>query len=531
MTEIVQQPGSLNGDPQPIRGELGAPILGPRNVPLERENPALLASPPTDSGTIPNLKFSFAAARNRLLTGGWAREVTVREMPVATQLAGVNMRLKAGGIRELHWHKEAEWGFILAGGARLTAVDQDGRNFVADVGEGDIWNFPAGIPHSIQGLAEGCEFLLVFDDGNFSENETFLITDWFIHTPRDVLAKNFGVPESTFARIPVDVEHERYIFDGSVPGTLASDAVESPVGDVPQTFVHRFLAQEPIAAPGGSARTVDSSTFAAASTIAAAYVEVEPGAMRELHWHPNTDEWQYYIAGRARMTVFAASGKARTFDYAAGDVGYVPFAMGHYVENTGDEPLRFLEMFRSDRFADVSLHQWMALTPPELVKAHLNLGDATIAALQKDKQIVVSGRPRHARLDTLPEWPERTLAVLSTSNGAPHAIPIATFTRAGERRILFSLNRSRGSLERLRESPQVALVVLGEDDTAFTAIGRARVVQESMDSEPDFAAVELDVDAIDDHRQPGYEVGIEWIDKRELVALRERVAALRELDR
>jgi oxalate decarboxylase len=386
---------SFDRDPQPIRNGLGASILGPHNVPLERENPDLLASPRTDSGTIPNLKFSFAAARNRLLTGGWAREITVRELPVATQLAGVNMRLKPGGIRELHWHKEAEWAFMLAGRARLTAIDQDGHNFIADVGVGDLWNFPAGIPHSIQGLEEGCEFLLVFDDGNFSENETFLITDWFVHTPRDVLAKNFGLPESAFANLPIDVEHERYIFSGNVPGPLASDAVESPVGPTPQTYVHGLLAQDPVVVPGGSARIVDSRNFPAATTVAAAYVEVKSGALRELHWHPNTDEWQYYISGQARMTVFASSGKARTFDYRAGDVGYIPFAMGHYVENTGEEPLRFLELFRSDRFADVSLQQWMALTPPELVQAHLNLDDATMAALRKDKQIVVSSRPPH----------------------------------------------------------------------------------------------------------------------------------------
>lgn len=98
-----------NGLPEPIRDGTGASILGPRNVPLERENPALLASPYTDAGTIPNLKFSFAAARNRLLTGGWAREITERELPIAKTLAGVNMRLKPGGIRELHWHKETEW--------------------------------------------------------------------------------------------------------------------------------------------------------------------------------------------------------------------------------------------------------------------------------------------------------------------------------------------------------------------------------------------------------------------------------------
>ena len=99
--------------------------------------------------------------------------------------------------------------------------------------------------------------------------------------------------------------------------------------------------------PGGRVRIVDSSNFPAASTIAAALVELDQGAMRELHWHPNNDEWQYYISGQGQMTVFASSGKARTFDYRAGDVGYVPFAMGHYVLNTGEQPLRFLEMFRS----------------------------------------------------------------------------------------------------------------------------------------------------------------------------------------
>jgi oxalate decarboxylase len=510
-------------DPQPIRDGLGAPILGPRNIPLERENPSLLAGTPSDSGTVPNLKFSFAAARNRLLTGGWAREVTVRELPIATELAGVNMRLDSGGIRELHWHKEAEWGFMLAGRARLTAVDQDGRNFIDDVAAGDIWNFPAGIPHSIQGLDEGCEFLLVFDNGSFSENETFLIGEWFLRTPREVLAKNFGVSESAFANLPVDVEHERYIFAGKVPGPLEADAVASPAGVVPTTFVHRLLAQPPIEARGGTARIVDSTNFPAASTIAAAYVEVEPGGLRELHWHPNTDEWQYYISGEGRMTVFASGGKARTFDYQAGDVGYIPFAMGHYVENTGSETLRFLELFRSDRFADISLNQWMALTPPELVRAHLNLDDATLQALSKDKPVVVGSA-------SLPEWPERTVGVLSTLDGGPHAMPIATLLRDGEHRILLALGRGSGSLARLRESPRAALTILGEGEVAFTALGQARVVRDMLDDLPEFAAVEMVVESVVEDDAAGFEIDVK-LGERDAAGLRDRLAALRTIER
>ena len=142
---------TTTGVPQPIRRRDGAPILGPRNEPLERENPDLLVPPATDAGSVPNLKFSFAAAHNRLALGRVGARGDRARAAGRDELAGVNMRLKPGGIRELHWHKEAEWAFMLAGRARITAVDAEGRNFLDDVGVGDIWNFPAGIPTRSRG--------------------------------------------------------------------------------------------------------------------------------------------------------------------------------------------------------------------------------------------------------------------------------------------------------------------------------------------------------------------------------------------
>jgi oxalate decarboxylase len=374
--------------PEPMRDNTGSTDLGPRNIELDRQNPDILTPPSTDSGTLPNLKFSFALAHNRLQDGGWTRQVTVRELPIATTLAGVNMRLNPGGVRELHWHKEAEWAYMLNGLARISAVDQDGCNFLDDVGVGDLWYFPPGIPHSIQGLEEGCEFLLVFDNGSFSEDSTFLITDWFAHTPKEVLAKNFGLTEVDFVSIPLhELDHRYYMFPIKVPGPLSSDKVDNNQGQ--RSFSYRLLDQKPLRTSGGTARIVDSTNFPVATNIAAGLVEVEPGGMREMHWHPNTDKWQYFIEGTARMGVFASEGKSRTFDYRSGDVGYVPFAMGHYIENTGDTPLRFLEMFKSPRFQDVSLNQWMALTPPELVKAHLNLNHTVMGSLRKEKWPVI----------------------------------------------------------------------------------------------------------------------------------------------
>lgn len=373
--------------PQPIRNDgAGWWDVGPRDVMRDLENPDMLVPPVTDAGRLPNLKFSFSDTHMQLNHGGWSREVTVRQLPIATTLAGVNMALTPGGVRELHWHQQAEWSIMLAGRARITAVDQNGRNFIADVGVGDLWYFPPGIPHSIQGLEEGCEFLLVFDDGSFSDLNTLSISDWFAHTPKDVLAANFGVPVNAFDSIP---REQLYIFQGSIPGPLEAQQVPDPYGTVPLSFSHRLLAQEPLVFPGGTVRIVDSTNFPISLTVAAALVEVKPGGMRELHWHPNADEWQYYISGTGRMTVFAGEGTARTFDYRAGDVGYVPRAFGHYIQNTGDQSVWFLEMFRSDRFQDVSLNQWMALTPHPLVQANVYASPELMHALRKEKWNVV----------------------------------------------------------------------------------------------------------------------------------------------
>jgi oxalate decarboxylase len=318
---------------------------GPRNPAREAEDPDMVNPPATDHGTLPNLRFSFADSHIRQESGGWTRQVTQRELGISKTIAGVNMRLNKGGVRELHWHKEAEW-----------------------LGP------------------DGCEFLLVFDNGGFDEDSTFLISDWFKHTPPEVLGKNFGVPSNLFGHTPDP--SQLYIFNAAVPGQLGPDKLMG-AQPVPQSFSYRLMAQEPIRTKSGTVRIVDSHNFPASKTIAAALVEIEPGGLRELHWHPNNDEWQYYLEGRSRMGVFGSSGEARTFDYQAGDVGYVPYAMGHYIENTGAQPLRFLEVFKSSYYADFSLDQWMALTPVELLQAHLKLDKQVIGSLRKDKVPVV----------------------------------------------------------------------------------------------------------------------------------------------
>ncbi len=390
LTAAVDAAAQEQQHPYPVKGDRSSSAPGPGNPAIDSQNPDSFLPPQTDAGGVQTFKYPFGISHKRMQEGGWSREVTIRELPVSKSIAGVDMRLTAGGVRELHWHTAGEWSIMLYGSARITGLDSDGKSFVSDVGEGDLWYFPTGIPHSIQGLGpDGCEFLLVFDDGNFSEYETVLLTDWMAHTPHDVLAANFGVSPQAMDKM---VRKEKFIFQAPVPGPLADDlkATTGTSGLSPIDFAFR-TSQLPVTkkTKGGEVKIIDSTKFKASTTIAAAIVTVHPGGIRELHWHQNADEWQYYISGSGRMTVFATGGRARTMDFQAGDVGYVQKTLPHYVQNTGDTDLKFLEMFKSNVYQDLALSEWLTHTPPELVIAHLGIDRATLDAMPKDEVVVM----------------------------------------------------------------------------------------------------------------------------------------------
>ncbi len=363
---------------------------GQRNQPLLEENPSSSMPPPTDHGDLGPIWYSFNLAHKRVENGGWTRQVTVRELPLSRDLAGVNMRLNRGSFRELHWHTAAEWAYVLYGNARISVLNPDGTVFLDDIGEGGLWYFPAGYPHSIQGLGpDGCEFLLVFDEGSFSEENTFLLSEWVAHTPHDVLKKNFRMGDVAIDKLP---DHELFIFPAELPATLGED--RATVGGAKAASLTSYSFDMKGMAPtktthGGDVRIVDSHNFAPSKTIATGLVTLKPGGLRELHWHPNGSEWQFYIAGQGRMTVFGPPGRARTMDFNANDVGFVPSMAGHYIENTGKTDLVFLEMIRADTFLDFSLNNWIRHLPPEMVAAHLNLTPTQTDAIPNQKLAVL----------------------------------------------------------------------------------------------------------------------------------------------
>ena len=382
-------------NPQPIRGGDGkSPTdAGPRNIPLDRENSDLFAPPGTDSGDVPNAKWPLGLSHNRhgLKGAGFARQQNVDEMPIATAMAGVDMRLSPNAYREMHWHKANEWSLILNGTVRVTAVNEAGQTFVDDLQAGDVWFFPAGIPHSIQASEAGVEFLLVFDDGEFSEDETFLVSELFERNPKSVLAKDLRVDTSALDNIP---DGELYIFEGTpMPKNISEQNVTGPAGVIPSsgTYSYHFSQQEPYEVPGGSVKILDPISFPTAKNFAAALFTIKPGAMRELHWHTSSDEWSYFLSGQGRLTVFVAPEASRTFDFQAGDVGYVPVPDAHYLENTGTEDLVYIEVLQAGVYNDISVAQWLGLTPTAVVKDHLGFSDDTLNRLPKIKPFIMPG--------------------------------------------------------------------------------------------------------------------------------------------
>lgn len=405
-------------NPQPFAGSGDSPTdPGPRNRPLEAQNPSLYIPPSTDKGDVPNGKWPLGLSHNRhgLSGSGYARQQNTEQLPIAKAMAGVDMRLEPNAYRELHWHTANEWSIILNGSVRLNAVNEAGETFQDDLQAGDVWFFPAGVPHSIQASPEGVEFLLVFDEGSFSEDGTSLVSELFERIPKSVLAKNLRTDTSAFDKIP---DGELYIFNGTpYPTNASASNVTGPAGVIPRsgTYSYHLSQQEPYEVPGGSLKIIDPQSFPVASNFSAAVFTIKPGAMRELHWHTTSDEWNYIIGGQGRLTVYVAPEASRTYDFQAGDVGYIPVTSAHYLENTGDEDLVYVgkwiilalrcmivsnetneyitEVLQAPIYNDISVAQWLGLTPKQVVKDHLGLSENTLDRLPQVKPYILPGNP------------------------------------------------------------------------------------------------------------------------------------------
>jgi oxalate decarboxylase len=320
---------------------------------------------------LPTFKFELEKSEGKVIGNSYGKEATVKQLPISKGIAGVSMKLEPGAMRELHWHATAaEWAFVIEGRVRTTVIDPQGGAETNDFEPGDVWYFPRGHGHMLECLGdEPCHFILIFDNGYFSEFGTFSITDWIGHVPKALLAKNFGLPESAFDNFP---KEEVYFARGAKPPEQAATPIQG-WKQPPLTHKYELLKRPPHRAfKGGREWRVDSSQFPISKTVTGVILDLEPSGLRELHWHPTADEWQYVIEGNISVTLFGSHGRYRTETLARGDVGYIPQGYGHSIENVGDKPSRVLIGFNTGIYETIDLSQWIAGNPLDVLATNFS---------------------------------------------------------------------------------------------------------------------------------------------------------------
>ena len=322
-------------------------------------------------------------------SGGWAREITTRGLPLATGIAGAHLFLNAGGSREMHWHDSAEWAYIVEGHCQVTVVDPEGQLEVVNLGSGDLWYFPKGHSHAIQTLGPSpCHAILAFDDGLYSEHGTFGLSDWMSRYDAPSLSQAFGVSAEAFAQIP---KAETYIMQGDVLALDGPQARSARALDHDRTHRYSLMSQKPrVSTPGGALYVASAKEFPVSTTMTGMVLKLKRGAMHEPHWHPNVNEWHYVLKGRTRVTLFAFDKRVAVAELSPGECAYIPRSCGHSIQNIGTEDAEIIGVLDSGAYHESSLSDWLAKAPRHLLANNFGLPEKAVPNFGKKRMVITA---------------------------------------------------------------------------------------------------------------------------------------------
>ncbi|SDR34956.1 oxalate decarboxylase [Rhizobiales bacterium GAS191] len=322
-------------------------------------------------------------------SGGWAREITTRGLPIATDIAGAHLFLNAGGSREMHWHNSAEWAYIVDGHCQVTVVDTEATAEVVNLGPGDLWYFPRGHGHAIQTLGPTpCHAILAFDDGLYSEHGTFGMSDWMSRYDALLLSQAFGVSAEAFDRIP---KAETYIMQGDVLQLDGPQARTAREFDHARTHRYPLMAQKPrVSTAGGALYIASAKEFPMSTTLTGIVLKLKRGAMYEPHWHPDASEWHYVLKGRTRVILFATDKRVAAAELTPGDCAYIPRNCAHSIQSIGTEDAEIVGVLDSGAYREISLSDMVAKAPRHLLANNLGVPEDALAKFD-EKRRVISG--------------------------------------------------------------------------------------------------------------------------------------------
>jgi oxalate decarboxylase len=322
-------------------------------------------------------------------SGGWAREVTTRGLPLATGIAGAHLFINAGGAREMHWHNSAEWAYVVDGHCQVTVVDPEGQLEIVNLGPGDLWYFPKGHSHAIQTLGQApCHAILAFDDGLYSEHGTFGISDYMSRYDAQSLSQALGLSAEAFAQIP---KAETYIMQGEVLPLDGPQARSARALDRDRTHRYAMMAQKPrVSTPGGALYVASAREFPVSSTMTGMVLKLKRGAMHEPHWHTDANEWHYVLKGRTRVTLFAFDKRVAVAELSPGDCAYIPRNCGHSIQNVGTEDAEIVGALDSGAYHESNLSDWLAKAPRHLLANNFGMSEKAVTNFGRKHMVITA---------------------------------------------------------------------------------------------------------------------------------------------
>lgn len=334
------------------------------------------------------LAFTASLDRSTLkaTSGGWARDITTRTLPIATGIAGAHLYLNPGGLREMHWHASAEWAYIIAGRCQVAVLDPHGELEVINYGPGDLWYFPEGHGHAIQALGnQPCHAILAFNDGLYAEHGTFGLTDVASRLEPPLLAQHLGGDAARSGEFPLG---ETYIMQGAVI------PVDGPAAQAVQPLErnrsHRFemLRQPMIDSAAGQLYVTSAAEFPVSSAMTGMLLRLAPNAAQGAHWHPNANEWHYVVKGRTRVSLFGPDKRLAVAEMGPGDCAYIPRACAHVVQNIGSEACEIVGVLDNGEYQSALLFDWMTKAPPHFLANNFGVGAESLPVFKAANQLL-----------------------------------------------------------------------------------------------------------------------------------------------
>jgi oxalate decarboxylase len=337
--------------------------------------------------------FNLESIRPQAVLDGGTRAMANKDnFSILNRMALYSLRLESGGVREPHWHPNAdELSYCLSGRALMTIFSPGAGHDTFTVDKGEIVYVPKGYLHHIENINHSeTKFAIAF---NHEKPEDIGISGSTGSMPDKVLGDTFGLGAEYFSNFKKS-SHDLLI---TFRSKMEEDGTTTTTYQTIPNY-HKFNLKDfppMVQTKGGTVSLGNADNFGILSGLACYLLTLKPKGIREPHWHPNAAELDYVISGRARMTIFSPGDIVDTFEVGPGEVVFIPSAYFHYIENADDHnDMQFAVFFNHERPEDIGISGAFGAYSNEVLGSVFGLQPKILESLpkyQEDLFVVAAG--------------------------------------------------------------------------------------------------------------------------------------------